>query len=220
MEEAESLKAVIDKHDYEYAIDLAKRLKTVAIAITDYYQPFKRRLDALKRKVLDAEDSALTYSAAANLMAARAAKWHAAERAKEAQAKAEAERVAREEAEAAQRAKAERLKEVAAKVPDPGVRAAIEREAEQTASAPVATPKGAFQSSLPGVRGFTPSRVTYGARVDDLLELVKAVAAGTVPLEAVLPNQPFLNELARMQKDTMAVPGVTVLKNDSPVIRK
>ena len=220
LEEAKSLTAVVDKHDFEYAVDLAKRLKGVSASIVAYYKPFKQRLDALKRKVLDAEDAALDYDAEATKVARLAADWQRAEVERERQAKEAAEQAAREEAEAKQREQAERLKAVAAQIPDAAVRAAVEREAEQVATAPVATPKGAYQSSIPGVRGFTPSRVTYSARVDDFRQLVAAVAAPTVPLDALLPAQSFLNEQARAQKDALAYPGVTVLKNDQPVIRK
>lgn len=220
LDEAKQFKAVIDKHDFEYAVDLAKRLKGVSAAIVSYYQPFKRRLDALKRKVLDAEDTALDYDVEASKVARLAAEWQKAAAERERAAREAAERKAREEAEAEQRAKAERLKAVAAQIPDAAVRAAVEREAEQTASAPVATPKGAYTSSIPAARGFTASRVTYSVRVDDLAELVRQVAVGSVPLDALLPNQTWLNEQARAQKDALAYPGVTVLKNDQPVIRK
>jgi hypothetical protein len=40
------------------------------------------------------------------------------------------------------------------------------------------------------------------------MELVKAVAAGTVPLNAIQANSTFLNNQARAMKETLAYPGV------------
>lgn len=55
------------------------------------------------------------------------------------------------------------------------------------------------------------TRVTYSARVKDLLELCKAIAAGKVPVNAVTANMPFLNNQARVMKETLAYPGVEVV---------
>jgi hypothetical protein len=54
------------------------------------------------------------------------------------------------------------------------------------------------------------TRVTFKAVVLDKLELVKAVAAGIVPLNALDANMPFLNNQARAMRQTMAYPGVKV----------
>lgn len=48
----------------------------------------------------------------------------------------------------------------------------------------------------------------WHAEVFDLLALVRAVADGTVPLAAVLPNPPYLDELAVRDKDALVIPGV------------
>jgi len=54
------------------------------------------------------------------------------------------------------------------------------------------------------------TRVAYSARVTDLLALVKAVAAGKVPIQAIEPNTSFLNAQARSFKGQLGWPGVTV----------
>ncbi len=55
------------------------------------------------------------------------------------------------------------------------------------------------------------TRITYSATVTDLLELCKAIAAGTIPVNAVTANMPFLNNQARVMKETLAYPGVKVV---------
>lgn len=51
-------------------------------------------------------------------------------------------------------------------------------------------------------------RTTYSAEVVDLFELVRAVAAGNVPIEAISANMTFLNQQARSLKTSLAYPGV------------
>lgn len=80
-------------------------------------------------------------------------------------------------------------------------------EALQAAAASVVAP--IIAPSVPKVSGLS-TRVTYKATVVDKLELVKAVAAGTVPLNALDANMPFLNNQARVMKETLSYPGVKV----------
>lgn len=80
-------------------------------------------------------------------------------------------------------------------------------EALQQSAAAVVTP--IIAPTTPKVSGIS-TRITYKATVIDKLELVKAVAAGTVPLNALDCNMPFLNNQARAMKETLAYPGVKV----------
>ena len=63
------------------------------------------------------------------------------------------------------------------------------------------------------------TRETWSAEVTDLGALVRAVAAGEVPLDAVLPFLPFLNGLARTERGAMAVPGVRPVSKRTIVTR-
>lgn len=57
-------------------------------------------------------------------------------------------------------------------------------------------------------------RITYSAQVDSLAELIKAVAAGTVPIEAIMVNDKFLNQQARaFSKPGQLYPGVRIVGN-------
>lgn len=50
-------------------------------------------------------------------------------------------------------------------------------------------------------------RTTVSVEVTDLLSLVKAIAAGQVPLAAVKPHAPFLNAMARSDGELFTLPG-------------
>lgn len=215
LEEAQSLTAVADAADYEYAAGLVVRLRFCARAAESYYKPFKQAIDAIKRKVLDREyKDASAYDHAASRLDQMARAWMTAKAAKE--------RAEREAAEAAQRAEDERLrqetvarlKRAAEQVPDSALQTAINLEAQQLAAAPLATTKVTHKSAIPAVRGYVPTVVTYSAVCDDLMLLVKAVAEGTVPLDALEVNQARINKAAVDSKEALRWPGVRVVKTE------
>lgn len=62
-------------------------------------------------------------------------------------------------------------------------------------------------------------RDNWRAEVTDLLALVKAVAAGKITLDALMPNEVWLNVQARALKNSLAVPGVRAVNNRVQNIR-
>jgi hypothetical protein len=60
--------------------------------------------------------------------------------------------------------------------------------------------------------GGTYTTETWSAEITDIKLLCKAIGDGTIPVDAVLPNMPILNRLAREQKDAMNIPGVKAVK--------
>lgn len=147
----------------------------------------RRERDRLAAEQREQERQAREAAAAAE-RAQREAQEAAARGDREAQARAEEE--ARQQAEAAQSAQA---------------------EAEATAvTAEVVSivPAVAAPAKVSGISG----RVTYAAQVDDLLTLVKAVAEGKAPLEAICANDKFLGAQARaFKKSGPLYPGVTAI---------
>jgi hypothetical protein len=122
---------------------------------------------------------------------------------------AEAQRKAQEEAEALEREKRE---QEAAEMEAQGV---SEEEVEEFIAAPVvaiAAPVAPTYEKASGVS----RRENWGAVVTDLKALAKAVGAGKVPVDYILPNQSALNARAKADKSTMNVPGVVA--KDSPII--
>jgi hypothetical protein len=66
-------------------------------------------------------------------------------------------------------------------------------------------------TQVPKAQGVTDSgEGIFSAEVTDLLALVKAVAAGTVPIKAVEANMKFLNAQAKSMEQLLAYPGVKV----------
>lgn len=132
----------------------------------------------------------------ANLLAARIAAHKQAEeqrRQREAEAAAAA---AAGDAEAAARAQAE-----AEALQAQAAAAAL------TAQVVTVVPEVEAQAKVAGISG----RVSYSAEVIDLLELVKAVAAGKAPIECVLADAKFLNAQARaFKKEGQLFPGVNI----------
>lgn len=61
----------------------------------------------------------------------------------------------------------------------------------------------------------TSVRANWSAEVADLMTLVQAVAAGTVPLEAIAANAVYLNGRARLEKDKLSIPGVVAVKSET-----
>lgn len=52
----------------------------------------------------------------------------------------------------------------------------------------------------------------WSAEVYDLRDLVKAIAAGLAPIEAITPNLPMLNKQAQVSKSDLRIPGVRPVK--------
>ena len=83
--------------------------------------------------------------------------------------------------------------------------AALEGAADNVAPAVVAPPPKAHGTS---------TRTVYRAEVVDEVALVKAVAAGTVPAEALEVNTAYVNQAARLYKEGLNWPGVNVIKEE------
>lgn len=83
--------------------------------------------------------------------------------------------------------------------------------AEAVIAAPVVVPAVFVPKTTPTGFG-NATRRTWGAEVTDLMALVKAVASGTVPIQALEANTVFLNGQARMLKSALAYPGVRAIE--------
>ena len=80
-------------------------------------------------------------------------------------------------------------------------------EAAFTADIVTFAPAAEAPAKVSGISG----RVTYSAHVDDLLALIKAVAAGTAPIQAICADEKFLGAQARAFKRSGDLyPGVSI----------
>ena len=116
-------------------------------------------------------------------------------------------RVAEAKAQEEARKERERLEAQAAKAAEKGK--AEKAQALQAAAAAVVAP--IIAPTTPKIAGLS-TRITYRAEVVGKLELVKAVVAGLVPLNALDANMTFLNNQARILKEDLIYPGVRVVQ--------
>jgi hypothetical protein len=84
-------------------------------------------------------------------------------------------------------------------------RAAAERALERPSDTVLARVADLVETPTNGTR-----RTLRQPVVTDLMALCQAVCAGTIPVDAVLPNLPYLRKLVRSQEDLFECPGVRV----------
>ena len=130
------------------------------------------------------------------------------EQARQAAEQAERDRLQKEEdarraQEAEQLAKEGRLEEGLAVLESPTI-----------TSAPVVSSGGA-----PKVKGVSTASEKYKATVTNLMELVKAVAEGKVPILALQADEKFLRQQANSMKQLLNYPGVKVERDFSTSFR-
>ena len=208
-EELRSVKT-LQKQVEEQRTSITKPLNDALRAVNAL---FKAPADFLDRAETKIKGSVLTYTAEQQRLAA------IAQREADAKARAERERLA-EEARKAQEESAKALADAQA------ASAVGDVEAEMAAVAKMAVADSVAQQAVitAEVLTFTPAvvapekvsgisgRVTYSAQVDDVMALVKSVAAGTTPIEAITPDIKFLGAQARaFKKPGPLYPGVTVI---------
>lgn len=200
----DAAKAVDDA--FRQPIEFLKRAEEVQKGAIQKY------LDAIERARIEAEREARAKAEAER-------RRIEAERAAEARAAAEKARAERERIEAERRAalaaaEASGQIEEAQFVEDPTETARLAeleaqaRAAAEAAQEPVFIPEVLPAEAEPVALAGISQRTTYEAEVVDLMELVKAVAAGQVQPEVLLPNTKVLNGLAKTMKEALRIPGV------------
>jgi len=128
----------------------------------------------------------------------------------EAKKQAEADRIRREQEEAARREQARLDKLAAERAARAEAKGDAEKAEEIRQTVPqVPLPIPSLAPILPKVAGIAKQQHWF-AEVTDLPALITAVAAGEVPMEAVLANDAWLKKTASALKTAMKYPGVRV----------
>lgn len=193
---------VTDQESYNLADAINQNARDEKKAFHAWFDPIdeasknQRAATIAQGKVID---EPLDY--AVKVTGAKQAAWYRAEQARIAEEKRIAEEAARKAAEDAQIKAAEELQANG-----------LEAAAEAALSAPVAVPKIIMEG--PAKADNTSFRTSYSAEVVSLMDLVKAVASGAVPICMLEANTTSLNSWARMTKGTEAMPGVRVVTSD------
>jgi hypothetical protein len=209
----EQAKALVIKSNEQYigAAELLKVIKTLEAEVDSTHDPVvqhwhEKHKAALAVKKADMEPLVV----AEGLVKLQIGVWL---REQEMERRAEEERIRRENEERIRaQAEEENLKEaerLAAEGDLDGAAEVIDAEVV----IPVIPVK--VESKVPSIAGLS-ARKMYKAQLVDLMNLVKAVALGAAPLEALQVNTAFLNAQARaFKKPGVLYPGVVIVEEDS-----
>ncbi len=209
VEAAKKLTVIESQEQAEEATKLGRLLQTGVKEAEIFFKGIKVQIDSIKKPVLEAEkEDTDRLTAEKNKLGRLQTAWDAKCR----REREEAERLAREEA--AAQAREEQLAR------------AIELEqageleqATATLDEPVYVAPVIMQAAAPPQIAGKVSKVNYSMEVVNLMQLVKAIAAGLAPIQAVLPNESFLNAQAKAFKDGFAVAGCRLKREETTHFR-
>lgn len=205
---ASNITAITTHEEAEHAVGLGRLLQVASKETEGFYKSVKQTIDAVKAPVLAAEKADLQpYESEKCRLGALQTQYLQEERRRQ----EEADRKAREEA---ARIAQEELLQRAIDLEEMGEPEAAEQALEEPME-----PVFVQSAAPPKIEG-SYGRVTYSATVVSLMELVKAVAAGKVPITAIEANMVFLNGRARSDKEGFSIPGVKLNKETSTSFRR
>ena len=191
---------VVDQGSYDLAQEINKQAYQGKKAFHEWFDPID---DASKkqRQAVIAQGKKIDepYDYIIKTTGSRAAAWMAEEERKAAKLRQEAEAAARKKAE-------EKQLEEAQLLADLGMNEAAD---EALVAAPVIEK---VRVPEPTKADGTSVRTYYSAQVNNLKDLVVAVATGLAPIQAIEANMTYLNGRATLEKDGFSLPGVSVVK--------
>lgn len=200
-------KRIVDEASYAEGSAYLKRNKAAEKIVEDKLGPIRDDQHKAWKKTLDLIKELTGPIQAGSLLVSRAMTlWKQEDDQKK---RVEQERLA---AEAKKREEDARLAaaEVAEQSGQPHIADAILND-----PTPVAAPPAPKPVKVDG----TYQRTTYKARIFDFKALIRAVAAGEVPEDALMGNMPFLNGQARLGKGNLKYPGVEVVAETTTNVR-
>lgn len=193
---------IVDQAGYEHVVEIVKKVKDRRKMWSNLIKPVKEAARSAWQKVVDLEKEVDTpLSVIENeVCKPKLVAWEIEQ---------EKKRIAEQERIAAQikRQEEEAKLAVAVELEEGGNKAAAEAVLDQ----PVVMPAVELPKTT-AVKGIS-YRDQYSAVVIDMKAFVAAVAAGTIPMEAITPNGPFLNNQAKAFKGALNYPGVEVKVN-------
>lgn len=224
---------VITPETKAHAVKVMRGWKVDRAAVIEFFKPIKQSIDRVKQMALNAEKFTLALiDGPVAVLTGRVVAYDrdVARDAEERRQRVLAAERARLEAEAeAARVDRERVQreadEAAALLA--GILGDVAPEPTPAAAAPVISDElvelAALESEPPPepekVAGFNYTPVTHFA-VDDFAALVAAVAAGTVPLDALQPNESHIRQQAGKMGVDLGYAGVRVWTTQDPRVRR
>jgi hypothetical protein len=200
---------VSDQASYDTAAETLKDIARLEKQISEHYKPMKEKAQAAHKEIIAAEKKFLDpLIKAKTTIKERITDWVVEQnRIKEENRKRllaeafkreEEERLARA-VEAEKQGKPEEVVNNIIDIPKPITPVRAEPTFERSAGVSI--------------------RETWRAEVVDLRQLCEAIVAGKASVDAVAPNMPYLNGLARADKDRLSIPGVVAIKESSTSVR-
>lgn len=205
---AKKLETIESTEQAEEATQYGRLLQTATKETEAFFKKVKSQIDDIKKPVLAAEKEDVgPYNTEKSRLGTLLTGYQAEQR----RIREEEERKAREEAQKqAEEEALQRALELAAAGEGEAADAVLE---EEVVAAPVI-----IQAVAPKPTG-SVGRKNYSAEVFDLKALVAAVAAGTVPLMAIVANESFIGNQARAMKEAFSMPGVKLKVTESTSFR-
>lgn len=200
---------VTDAASCEEATRLGRVLQASAKEVELFYKPVKAAIDELKKPVLDYEREDISQiTVEKTRLGAEITEYNAEqERIREI-----AERAAREAAEKAAR---EALLEHAVALAESGDNEAADAMLED----PIVPPPVVIQRGAPVRVTGQVAKSTYWVEVVDEKALIKAVAEGRAPAQAITVDMGYLNRRANLDGEAFNVPGCKLNKKVSTFFR-
>jgi hypothetical protein len=191
-----SMTKIETEADYLFAAGWLKELKATQKAVVDRFEPRRVEKYGEYQAVLDERNALTGRLDAAERAVKKIVKDYALEQDRK---RAEEERLRRIEQDKAKKKEEDRLLSEAERTGD-----------ESYLNRPVIAPVAPVQTAAaPKVSGVSFAETWY-AEVTDFKALVAAVAAGTVALSVLQPDQRVLGAMAKALKGSMSLPGVRV----------
>jgi hypothetical protein len=190
---------------YQEAVGMGSMLQALSGKVTEFYKPVKQVFDAAKKIVLDNEklDAGLV-NAAKNHLSVQVSIFEA-EQERQRQA---AEKIARE---AVAKAEQERRLERAIELDQEGYK----EEAVRLLDSEELAPPVIVQASIPKKSPGSVHRRKWHAQVNDPTLLIKGIAAGSVPIQAVKIDQAWLDKQATQYQGGLNYPGVSTYEEQT-----
>ena len=198
-DQAMAIPAIKSAEDYIRAGEILISLKEIRKKIEATFKPIKQRIDAAKKEVLDQERAAdAPLKRAEDYLKPMIRSYD------DEQDSIRRERERRLLEQGKRREEEERLAAALA------AEAAGDKEAAQVIiSEEVYVPPVVLPKATPQVQGLS-FRENWKYQVVSLIDLVRAIGAGNVPLSAIRENDVFLGQQARAMKSALNYPGVRV----------
>lgn len=196
--------AVTDKTSQERGWRLIKVLKAGRKACTDFYGDMRKPYRQVADAIVDLEQQDLPrFAEVEQQLGARIEAYDRAEEARERIERERLQAIADREAREEQERLAESMRRVASAEKHPSTAAAMTREAEAIAQAPVAAATVHVESNRARVKGVGLGAWQYSGELLDKKAFIDKVAAGEIPLDAVDVRQAWINQTATDLKDAL-----------------